>query len=258
MQSVQEAPRSRNKVDGIRYSANDLQNANGGIERALRAARSRKISAVNRVVAGWLARERAGRSSLPFSRSEPADKQTEKVASSRNFLCARPPLTSCARYLLISTSEPRWNVWSTLTRTYHLGTRARIPAEIVAKPKKVSLRYRKSASTFERSTSIYVCTYVVCFQFDDDRWAENMDTAWVFLFFNFPLYLNVSILYVRIMSIFQDFDKFIDNPVHRDVILLNGPFNLKLNLKQSRRVLTEFLLFFENCNPCHLIYYLFR
>lgn len=45
--------RSRNKVDGIRYSANDLQNANGGIERALRASRSRKISAVNRVVAGW-------------------------------------------------------------------------------------------------------------------------------------------------------------------------------------------------------------
>lgn len=104
MQSIRRVP-SGTKYS---YSANDLQNLDGA---SVKSSRSRKILVVNR--SGERERER-GRSSLPFSRSKPADSKPRKWRAAV-ISYARGRRLHPARYLLISPSELR----KAFALTYH-------------------------------------------------------------------------------------------------------------------------------------------
>lgn len=104
MQSIRRVP-SGTKYS---YSANDLQNLDGA---SVKSSRSRKILVVNR--SGKRERER-GRSSLPFSRSKPADSKPRKWRAAV-ISYARGRRLHPARYLLISPSELR----KAFALTYH-------------------------------------------------------------------------------------------------------------------------------------------
>lgn len=104
MQSIRGVP-SGTKYS---YSANDLQNLDGA---SVKSSRSRKILVVNR--SGERERER-GRSSLPFSRSKPADSKPRKWRAAV-ISYARGRRLHPARYLLISPSELR----KAFALTYH-------------------------------------------------------------------------------------------------------------------------------------------
>lgn len=146
MQSIRGVP-SGTKYS---YSTNDLQNLDGA---SVKSSRSRKILVVNR--SGERERER-GRSSLPFSRSKPADSKPRKWRAAV-ISYARGRRLHPARYLLISPSELR----KAFALTYHRTSTAD-PRGKCSKAESVgsNAMIRRSGATSQCST------LTICFHFD--------------------------------------------------------------------------------------------